>query len=632
MAASSAAMLQRSRTSLATPVLILTTAVVLAAGLYTAFLRVHRALWNNPIHDRNSHYLQSLRLADDIRHGNAVQLLIDLNQASVWPPLHGVLAAGVLLIGGSDYRLAVLPSLAGWVATIVLAFLVGRRATASGGTFAGLVAAVFVAASPGHRAFATDVMLESVGAGLTLAVLYFYLAAVQEPAHPAAAGRRLALALTALFLLKYNYWALVVFALVLNEAILQRRELASALRPLFSLSRLRCWCAAQRHRPSSWILAGLVGLIAVVAIWGRQPLVLGSLSVSLYPPNNLLTAVAFVLVLRLWTWWRRTGRDLTARLDPRLHALIVWHAWPAAIWLLLPGHLGGFLWYLSPANADPEHHFSALAALRGYSRWLTEDYHADVALTVVAGMLSLLGLLFARRCARGGGAVLALTVLAAVLTVLHPNHKARCLHSWIAAVWISGGMGLAALVDCVAALRLSLLRPLVAAAVVTQLVVAQGPALWQPGHSLEAGPRPDHPTLLDVTDSYVPDVLASRRATVLAAVPVRTLTQWTILERVGADRLEEHWYGFGGDGTDDGERFRNWIESTACDTIVAVDALPGKPLWEGGPECQRVAHLIDLLPSQDVFHLSREQHFPQLRFRVQVWRRSAAPLLAGPVR
>jgi hypothetical protein len=613
-----------SRLSRATPLLILAAAIVLAAGVYGSFLRVHRSLWDNPIHDRNAHYLFSLRLADDVRSGHLLQLLVHLNQAGVWPPLHHVLTTGVLLVGGSDYRLAVLPNLAAWVATIVLAFLIGRRAAGVQGTFAGLVAAVFVAASPAHRAFATDIMLESLGACLTLAALYCYLAAVQGPAPPAEAGRRLALALTALFFCKYNYWALVVFALCLNEGLARRRELPGYFRSLFSFPMLRRWCAAQPRQPTTWALAVLIGLVVAVVLRGQRPLTLGAFSVSLYPPNNLLTIVAMLVMLRLWAWWRRTGREQAARLDPRLHALIVWHAWPAAIWLLLPGHLGGFLWYLSPANADPEQRVSVWAALGDYGRWLTEDYHASVTLTLVAGALCLLGLASARRSARGGGAVLVLTVLAATLTVLHPNHKARCLHSWIVAAWISGGMGLAAILDRIRDARLPLLRPLAAAAVLAQLILAQGPALWQPGHSLEAGPRPDHPTLLDVADSYVPDLLASRRATVLAAVPVRTLTQWTSLECGSADRLEEHWYGFGGDGTDDAQRFRHWIETTACDTIVVINGLPGKPLWEGGPECDRVARLVEVLPAQDVFHLSREQNFPQVRYRVQVWQRGVA--------
>jgi hypothetical protein len=45
----------------------------LAGGLYLRFLHVDRALWYNPYHDRNAHYLYSLKLAADVRNGRVLQ-------------------------------------------------------------------------------------------------------------------------------------------------------------------------------------------------------------------------------------------------------------------------------------------------------------------------------------------------------------------------------------------------------------------------------------------------------------------------------------------------------------------------------------------------------------------------------
>jgi hypothetical protein len=588
--------------------------------LYLHFLGGHRHLWDDPIHDRNSHYLFSLRLAQEARAGDVVAVVRDINQAYIWPPLHGIVAGAVLLIGGPDYRLAVLPSLAAWVATIVLAFLVGRRAAVSHRTFTGLIATLFVAASPAHRAFATDIMLEGLGACLTLLALYFYLAAVQSPASPAAAGRRLALALTALFFEKYNYWALIVFALLLNEAAGRRPELLAWSRSLLSAAKWRPCLARQLRRPANWLIGGLLAAMAGVWLYGDQPLILGSWSISAYPPKNLLSAVSLVVLARLVWWWRRAGREQAARLGPCLRAVVSWHLWPVAVWTLFPGHLGGLLWYLGPANGGPQQSFSALGGLFDYSRWLAEDYHPDAILAIVAAALALLGLFLRRNCARGGGAVLVLTVVSAVLAVLHPNHKARCLHSWIVALWITGGLGLAALLNLFPTMAGRSLRPLLAVMLVVALFVGQSPALWVPGHAQEAGLHSDHTSLLDVTDSYLPDVLTSKHATVLAAVPVRTLTQWALLERNGKRRLEEHWYGFADDLEEQEERFRRWLDCTDCDTIIWVDALRGKRLWEGGPECDRVGELSEPLSSQHAFRLVREQCFPDVRFRVRVFR------------
>ena len=131
----------------------------------------------------------------------------------MWPPLHGVLAAAVLLAAGPDYRWAVLPSLAGWAAAVFFACLSARRAVRRGRDLAGLVAALFVLVSPAYRAYATDVMLESLGAGLSMAALYCYLTTVQGRGASPWPARCLGLVLTLLFLHKYNYWTLVVVAL-----------------------------------------------------------------------------------------------------------------------------------------------------------------------------------------------------------------------------------------------------------------------------------------------------------------------------------------------------------------------------------------------------------------------------------
>ena len=119
------------------PTLLFLAALVLAGFLYARFLVVDRALWYNPYHDRSAHYPFSLKLATDLENGRPLQLLHDLNEARIWPPLHGMAAATALLIGGRDYRLAVLPSLLGWVATVLLGFLVARRCACAAATWPG---------------------------------------------------------------------------------------------------------------------------------------------------------------------------------------------------------------------------------------------------------------------------------------------------------------------------------------------------------------------------------------------------------------------------------------------------------------------------------------------------------------
>src|ERR1051326_4001367 len=200
------------------PVIALALIALCLAGLaYERFLDDPRQLWTVGMHDRNAHYLFGLNVALDLRKGDVLQFWHDLDGARIWGPLHGLVTGVILAIAGPDYRLAVLPSLAAWIGTAVVAFLLARRLVPTGGNLAGGAAALFVIASPAYRAFATDIMLESSGAFLTLLALYFYVCTKQSLA--AGAGRGLGLALTALFLLKYNYWILALGPLVLVEIV-----------------------------------------------------------------------------------------------------------------------------------------------------------------------------------------------------------------------------------------------------------------------------------------------------------------------------------------------------------------------------------------------------------------------------
>src|SRR5262249_21290891 len=164
--------------------------------------------------------------------------------------LHAILVA-LTQLGGPDHRLAVLPSLAGWVLTMWCAFLIPRRLLRSGGTAAGLIAMTFIAASPAYRAYATDCMYESLGAGLSLGVIYLYLAVLQDQTRQAAI--LFSVALSALFIHKYNYWLVVVFGLIAGEFLRQPREWIRYASSLCVRDRLPAWIFAQLKHPLNYV-------------------------------------------------------------------------------------------------------------------------------------------------------------------------------------------------------------------------------------------------------------------------------------------------------------------------------------------------------------------------------------------
>jgi hypothetical protein len=605
------------------PLLVLGAALALAGLTYARFLEVDRSLWTTGTHDRNAHYLYALKLATDVRQGQVFRLLADLNEGRIWPPLHGVLAGTVLLIGGLDYRLAVLPSLAGWVGTALFGFLLARRAVPRGGNLAGLTTAVFILASPSHRAFATDVMLESLGACLSLAGLYFFLVAVQHRGNSPWPGRLVGLSLTVLFLHKYNYWLLVLLGLG-----------AATVTSHFNTVRALCgrWLAgidwgnllrSQWRHPLNYVFVFLLGVIGFISWRGDTPIVLGGQSLSVYPPHNFIHAAYVVLFLRLIPVWRGAGRSWLSGLDARVAQVVRWHLLPLVLWLLLPKHPSYFLWYISPANADDTQKLNLVAGATNYARWIVADYHAAAWSAVLAAVLASAALLARQRLRPGGQAVLWFLVLALVLTVAHPNRKGRNVHSWLAAGWVAAGMGLAIVVNGSLTARRRQLLPWVASAALGGIALAHLPALTAAGHAPEGGPHPDQTSLLDLTDAYLPDLDHANRATVLAAVPVKPLVQWTYLERFGRfDRLEENWYGFGPPGENNRQGFANWLRSTSCDTIVYLDRTPGPYVWEDVADTRLHAELRDLLFAQNVFHEVARREFPRTGCTVHIWRRS----------
>lgn len=597
-------------------------AVVVAALTYRDFLAVHRTLWDNSTHDRNAHYLFALRLVTDVERFDIFRLLYDLYATFVYPPLHGSLCAAAMLVGGRDYRVAVLPNLAAWVGTVVFAFLAARRAAPrGGGLVAGLVAALFVAASPAHRAYATDVMLESLGACLTLVVLYAYLVAVQSEGDSPWPGRCLALALMTLFFHKYNYWTLCVMAIVLAELLRRPGDYWRHVRDAVGRVEWRAFLRAQVRSPLNYALAGVLLLLAGIKVSGWQSLTVLGREVQLNPPYGLVTAAYVIFFVRLAAWFWRAGRFELKRFDPRFRQLVLWHAAPVVTWFLLPQHLGYFLWFMSPANANPGQKTNLVEGLHYYWPRIVEEYHTALWCAVLAGVLIIPAVLLARRLRPGGIALLLLFALGLLLTATHPNHKGRYVHSWVALGWLSAGLGAAALLYGSLTERLAAVRPWLSGAALVALACALLPALLSPAYAPEGGPHPAHLSLLDVTDSYLPELDHARTTAIISAVPIKPLAQWTFLEREGdLKRLDKNWYGYGAAGASNREGFKEWLRKPNCDTLVFIDRLPGPGIgWEEVPEVALHAELRDLVLTQEVFQLAKQQDFPYHGCRVQVW-------------
>lgn len=598
--------------------IVMVAAISAAAISYRQFLSADRFLWRGIGHDRSAHYLNGLKLAQALKELRPLQFVLEVDRSRSWPPLHPLLLSFVLLCGGFDYRLGVLPSLAGWIATAVFGFLAARRAAPRGGNLAGLAAAILILASPAHRAFATDVMLESLGACLSLAAVYFYIVWRQE--RSVGAGRCLGLALTALFLHKYNYWLLVVLALAATTAFENLERYPQLARRAWDMP-WRRWLVAQRRQPLNYLLLKSLLLLAAMALLDGRTLAIGGRTLVIRSSENLVHACYVTFLIRLLPWWLRTGRQWLKQLPRHQRPLIAWHLGPVLLWFLWPKRLYYFIWYLTRNHGRG----FAGAGWRYYWDCLTRDYHAGTWSVLVVAGLAGYGLIHGRRLRRGGMAIIWFGAAGSLLTFGSHTWNSRFLHSWLAAIWLVAGIGLAQLCYARLSVKAAPLRQALAAAALAILLLLDLPGFRRPAHTIEAGFDVSRPSVLDLPDFYLPALANSQRSTILATLPMRYLGEWTFLEQYGRlDRLETHWLGFGSSAADNRDGFRRWLDTTTCDTIVFVDNLPSSvPMQRTGVQASLHAELRGTLESQTIFRNVERREFPTLEWGcvVSIWRR-----------
>jgi hypothetical protein len=602
---------------------VLGTALLLASLAYVRFLEVARHLWTSGIHDRNAHYWLGLSFALDLRHGDVAHLVHDVHAARVWGPLHPLLVGVVLAVSGPNYRLAVLPSLAAWIGTAVFAFLAARRAVGRGGNLAGLAAALFVLASPAHQAFATDIMLESLGACLSLAAVYACAVAVQE--RSARSGRQLGLALTALFFLKYNYWLLVVVPLAAAVVTADPRRWLDTTACFLVRTPWRAWLKAQLRHPLTYLLVPVLGLLAMVWWSGGWSVQIGGHRISLNWPHNLVHIAFLLVILRCLPWWWRSGRALLSRLDAPARQLVSWHVWPVILWFLWPQRLGYFLWYLTRDHGQEQTAEGLSGGLAYYWNCLGADYHHGRASFLVAAALAGVGALAWRRLRPGGAVVLWFFLLAAAMTLHHPTHRSRFVHSWAAAGWVIAGIGLSQLVYGRLTWRWKRIRPWLGVGALAGLGGLLFPGMIAKGHAPEGGPQAGRPSVLDVTDSYLPLLDGVERPAIYANLPIKFLTGWTLMERRRRHcEVVTELRGFGTSPAEDRRCLENWLSTTRCDAVVLLSFPPGSTFCESVP-FPDYGQVRDVLSGQATFAPAAHLSLQQYRCDAEVWRRVSAP-------
>ena len=554
-----------------------------------------------------------------MKTGDIARLWHDFDRMRVWGPFHAVAVGAVQLVAGPDHRLAVLPSLVGWIMTICFAFLIPRRILPSGGNAAGLIAAFFVALSPAHRAFATDCMYESLGAGFSLAAIYFYLAMVQD--RSPRFGIALGLSLTAMFLHKYNYWLLVLFGMIAGEFARQPRAWCQYAWSLCQRDRLPRWMLGELKQPLNYLALALGGAAVYVAVTGGGVIALAGRHLSFQEPHNLVHLAYVALFIRGLLWWRKVGSAWSRTLEPSLRNVLLWHGGAIALWFLLPKRLSYFLWYLSPANTDQ--HRESVPFMHGlpyYLQGLADDYLTlSWGLYLFAGML-LLGVLCWRAYKPGSAILFFFFLIAMYLTCQHPMLKNRFMHSWIAVGWIIGAAGLVCAVQAIARAISARWQPWSAAAVCALVVGLHCSTFLEPGHAQEGGIKRDYASPLVIPDAYLSHLADAKEPTLFCNVSIRFMLSWTFIERHHHQRFNADIKNYRANFENNPEQIQRWLKATRSDTLVVIDVHPGTEFYWKTDEFVDLTALKQVLAQSPAFTRTQQWELPE-GITITLWKK-----------
>src|SRR5207302_1757958 len=154
-------------------------------------------------------------------------------------------------------------------------------------------------------------------------------------------------------------------------------------------------------------------------------------------------------------------------------------------WLALPLRLDYFIWYAGPKNNIGVNHTFREGCEFYWGGMLGEYHFAPVAAyaSVALALLGLAAIMIRRTRPAGWVALPCVFLVSGLMTVIHPNHQMRFLHTWLPVLWIMAGLGVAALVRAVAALTSRGTASVAGALALVLVAVVLWPGLSRPGYA-----------------------------------------------------------------------------------------------------------------------------------------------------
>jgi Dolichyl-phosphate-mannose-protein mannosyltransferase len=603
--------------------IIVATATTFAALRFVDYYSNPDLLWRDFYHDRNSHFSLGVDLAIALRSFDPVWFFSELEKSMVWPPFHGLVLSVVLLFAGIDHRFAIVPSLIGWVMTVVFVWLITRRLFRERmpGVFAAAVAVILTAASPAFRLLTSDAMLEGLGAGLSALALWAYLRAVEEP-NLKLYWRVLALTLTALFFEKYNYWGLTTAAVA--AALIFGNVQHAAIYIGAIIEKARIADVASR----AWRDPLLVAFLIVVTIFGvlrwadLSPISFYGVTIRLNGrQENVLTAAYVLLFARLFLVWRRHRGEIGTALGLGGRTIFYWTVAPIAISFLLPKRLSSFFWYVGPLNGTA--HFDFVGGAVSYWRDFAQGFHVATWMAVLSVGLGLLGATQLRKLRPGARVVFLFVLISCIAVIAHPQHQGRFLASWAFAVWICAGTGAGVILAWIFTRKALVLQMLVAGAATAGLAAA---AVWEKPspviYAVAIYPT-SGPSDLDLIRPYLHELDGARDISIATTFGASRFFRWAIHEHCKCKATVVDLFI-------DSLSSRALVQATMADRIanstsdvfVIIDAPGSRYSLPGlGWVYEKMVGVVDAMQNQSRYVRVADYPIPSEGAQASIWRR-----------
>lgn len=188
--------------------------IITCNWLYTTYL-THTS--KMPASDMGAHGLCGVKIANDISNLDLKSFIVDTNDQKSWPFVHSYLLAAYFLFLGNSVNAATLLSISASALVVIFIFLTSVSLSEKDGWFAGLCACFMAITSKYYLVFSTLIMLEIFGALFTLLSLLLYVKSVETGSRTYYFST--SIAVTTLFLTKYNYGILVLISIVFMEYV-----------------------------------------------------------------------------------------------------------------------------------------------------------------------------------------------------------------------------------------------------------------------------------------------------------------------------------------------------------------------------------------------------------------------------